>query len=478
MDQAIDSILFRGGFIATQHKELLSRVSPEWLSVSLNEMNIKIHPDAEFYRIVGNDDIILIGSAFDAINEIFNEEGIIHHLYREAERGDRHLHEALNTVSGRYSLLIRVNDRWRAYHDAMGSRSLFYAKYKSVVASHVELISKILNVQYSDMFIPFITSSNWINRDVKYLPGSNTPYSEIQQLTPNLFFDFIKLKPIRYWPLNELFNHNDLSLASKVLEQHLLGLQSYISNRNLRVLIGLTGGTDSRGVYCATRASDPIIFNWVRSKFGDQKSSADTLAAIEIASKYNHKVDVFQLSSPRLNDADSDLSKAFRLSTGNYRGIDNSWIHHLKKYCISYKEGLFVRGFGGEVMRGFYQKTKNKVTEVNPRQLSNAYDVNAGSKYTIGAFDSFISESSFHAEAFLGRDANDMFYWEHRMGTWGSVAMLEVDLINKSLSAYNSRYLFDVFFGLNFHHRESRESFHDVFDKMAPEISVKKIRSV
>jgi hypothetical protein len=72
-------------------------------------------------------------------------------------------------------------------------------------------------------------------------------------------------------------------------------------------------------------------------------------------------------------------------------------------------------------------------------------------------------ESSLH-----GRDPNDIFYLEHRMGIWGSTAMSEVDLALRGMAGYNSRNLLDLFFALPWESRTARTAFNQATQELAP----------
>jgi hypothetical protein len=119
-------------------------------------------------------------------------------------------------------------------------------------------------------------------------------------------------------------------------------------------------------------------------------------------------------------------------------------------------------------MRGFYQHTGKKISKISMFQLADTYDVNAGSRITRSLFQDMMDRVSFSSESLMGYDANDMFYWEHRMGTWGSVSMSEADLAMPSMVAYNSRNLFKTFMALPQAVRASRSAFEVATLELAP----------
>lgn len=466
---------FRNGFLLHAQGEQGIALPPGWRHHVLEDLVLWAHPDTNLHVSVNSAvPVAFIGEAFDPEGGVFSTMDIVEAIQDRVGNRDDFL-DYLDRLAGRFSLAVRHDGSWNIYHDAIGSRSVFYHRDRRIAASHVELIAEPLRLRMADYFIPFITSRNYHLRDVKYLPGALTPYDEILQLTPNTFLSLGGMKTSRYWPRKPVVHHADMDAATRELERHMTGLSRYFTANGLRPLLGLTGGTDSRGLFAALKNHSPRVFSWVRSKEGDQLASQDSRAAEKIAKVYGLDVDIWPLRSARLNDADDDIGQAFRRSTSYYRGITALWLSPLGELGGDYGKSVFVRGFGGEILRGFYQEGASAIQQATPEKLSRAYDVNAGSDITRKAFAGFMAASEFSEARLLGRDPSDMFYWEHRMGTWGSVTMSEADIAVRSLVGYNSRNLFDSFLGLDFPQRKTRGSFHEVVRRLAPEIAAIKV---
>ncbi len=83
----------------------------------------------------------------------------------------------------------------------MGSRSVFYSVAgPAVAASHAELVREAIGANFADFFVPFIMSKNYVQRDVKYLPGVASPYENVLQLTPNTKLLITEQRTERFWP--------------------------------------------------------------------------------------------------------------------------------------------------------------------------------------------------------------------------------------------------------------------------------------
>ncbi|NJC22636.1 hypothetical protein BJ994_001712 [Arthrobacter pigmenti] len=431
------------------------------------------HPETPVrQRKAADVNFILIGFAFDPEAGNFNEEEVLTDI-ASSYCSRAALLTVLDRLAGRFVLIIEEHGESEVFHDAMGSRSVFYSSGTTpVVASHAEIVARHTGVGLADFVIPFLTSRNYVQRDVKYLPGLATSYDDVRQLTPNTSLRYPEQVVSRYWPRPDGFRHGSTHDATDMLETHLKGLASYLKSSGRRPVMGLTGGTDSRGVFSALWANDPFIFTYVRSQDAQQLSSSDSRSAVEIAGAYGLEVNVWPISNRlSLSAADNGFSYAFRRSTGYYRGPGSPWIDELRLMNFDPDRSLFVRGFGGEIMRGFYQKFSKRIRRVNAYHLADAYDVNAGSTITRRLFEEMLEITNLNEETICGYDPNDIFYWEHRMGTWGSVAMSEADLATPSIVGYNSRNLYSAFMDTSASERDSRVAFDDVTRRLAPRLT-------
>lgn len=467
-DEELGRLLYRNGFVVSE----VPIDTPSlfgWNSVRVGTAYVRLHPETPFLAAqAGGRNLALVGVAFDPEMGIYKEDQVLAGLL--AAGPGREFHAALDRLAGRFALIVQDGGRTELYQDAMGSRSVFYSsKGFPVAASHAEIVADIIGTRFADFFVPFLTSRNYQQRDVKYLPGVATPYEHVVQLTPNTKLIVAQQKVERFWPREEMGSAPTNEEATAALVTHLHGLRWYLAVNGRRPVLGLTAGTDSRGVFAATKDSNPVIFTYVRSESANMTGSADARTAAAIAGAYGLDPQVWPIHNRlTLNQTSDSLSAAFRRSTGYYRGPGSPWLGKLAQAGKKVKDGLFIRGFGGEVMRGFYQSQDKRITKVNVQQLSNAYDVNAGSHVTRSFFEDMMNRTSLNADSIMGYDPNDIFYWEHRMGTWGSVSMSEADLAMPSMVAYNSRNLFATFMALPQETRASRSAFEAATVELAP----------
>jgi len=453
---ALEQLVYARGFLLTRAGAPPAPVAT-WAAMPVGEYTLYVDPRVPVQKATkGRRSAWLVGDAFDPVDGIY--QGMADHLIG----GD--LLQRLDQAAGRFVLFVQDGERLEVYHDAMGSRSVFHVD-GDVVASHAALAAHVVGMPLREWILPFITSSNYTKRDVKYLPGLESPFEKVVQLTPNTRLVLPTGKVERYWP-REPREAATPEQAVAALVRHLEGLRTYLQSNGLRPTLGVSAGRDSRAALAALKDLDPYVFTFVRSAKGQGENSKDSRTAKDLTSRCGLTLDIVKLTAPPpLDETATPFAAAFRRNTGYIRGSNARWVE-----CLAERgdlaDSVFVRGFGGEVMRVFYRQ----ITEVTPKQLAAAYDVNAGSCYSRDAFERFIARAAWTQKALRGYSLDDIFYWEHRMGIWGASAMSEADMAFRSMPAYNTRSLFSIFMGLPSEARDTSELFEAATERLAPEI--------
>jgi hypothetical protein len=469
------SLTFRRGFLLTPAADdarvAASAGVPDWRVRHLGDHVLRLHPEARCVVVrTADTHVALIGDAFDPLDPAASPQVLAERFARTLAQTDE-FHDLLDRVGGRFRLVVARGHSATVWHDAMGAASVFYAESGRVCASHSTLVARVTGAEPRDFVMPFVASQGYRRRDVKYLPGALAPYDGVVQLTPNTRLDVERGSVTRYWPREPLVRTTPQAAAA-VLEEYLRGMGAWMRAQDRVPLVGLTGGTDSRGVLVACADLRPRLFTYVRSGSGMLAASPDSRAAATLAATLGLPLQVLQVRDrPALNEVTAPVDAAFRLATGHVRGSSATWVGAVHRELPVEPRHLYVRGFGGEVLRGFYQDRPTAATRPTPNQLARAYDVNAGSVVTRAAFEHFTETTGFADACAAGAlDPNDLLYWEHRMGVWGSVAMSEADLAMPGIVGYNSRALFSAFLGLDYPTRASRSVVHTTLARMRPEL--------
>ena len=344
------------------------------------------------------------------------------------------------------------------YQDAFASKSVFYdQQVPGVIGSHAQLLADATGDSVDLNVLAFLQSPAYMKRDVKYLPGLRTIYNNVFYCPGNHALDLATLKISRYYPRE----YKEES-ADALLIEYLDGYSDYIDANFDRELLGLTGGLDSRTMLAPLSAKKIPLTTFTLNR-GDTSGGspkdiklAKQLSEAVGADHHEIMIDYDALKPSYFKETMQVLRQNTGFARLNSPVANTQLFSHFKEKYPEEKIS-YSRGFGGEILRGFYQGKEDEITDVDPRQFAKAYGVMQSSPFVVDNFRHFIESSDF--SNLDGVDINDVFYWEHRMSGWGALAVAETDIVACTFVGYNSRRLYNAFFNCPFSERAERTAF-------------------
>ena len=448
-------IKYRFGFfvkIANSFTAKYNKSIDGWKKRIVGRITIFSHPETHIKSVEGSRrSVVIIGSMY-AVNG-YDIDAMINEL---CSNETSEIGSFLNEVSGRFALfVIGSKEEVSVYHDAFGSRSIFYSlRYPGFVASHAGLMAEIFDISKDKNIINFMSWDEYKSRTVKYLPGDLSLWEQVHPLIPNNFLDLESGTCSRYWPvqLKRIGSYGELF---KSYDSHIKGLINFL--RNHSVLVGVTGGIDSRVVFAAMQKYNLKFsgFTWLGSYVEEKEIFP-----------INKIIDLFGINHQFIDmsgDFNSEVAVVSGLNSGGYRGKSRLAALMYEKFHDSHS--IFVRGYGGEILRGFYNISKVPMRDFSASSMSIAYSssirkVEPGVeyiKYVEQAFEIFRSRANYEDMEKFCFEPADIFYWEHRMGVWGSAMLNEHDSAVYSLVGMNGRALYECAFSLNDSERLSKK---------------------
>jgi hypothetical protein len=479
-DELERRLLFRFGFIFMRPEEVsrahrLKGFLPGWTSRTLLGWVVVHHPETRI-RTYGDESVglVLLGEAFDVAPDGPGVDAICASMLRA--RGDAFWRE-FDQLSGRFALLAVTFEGTRVLHDPFGARSLFYrAGGSPAFASHSELLALAFDHATDGLVAELRGLPEYRARGVAYLPGDWTVFSGIYGLTPNNYFDLERGATLRYWPrqrraetsFEDFFSH---------LETYLAAFAPHVGNHHTPVL-GLSGGIDTRALIAAFRAHGPPIklVTWIGNYLNDYE-----LPVVNQISRYLDADHRYVNVRDNVDDPTFSAVKAIAdRNVGRYRG-GARLTAHMHRSFNDVSDPAFVRGYGGEILRGFYDIPRRSQSRAGIgaselfRMFNDGLRIRQRERYSeIGhlAFDQFVERAHYDsAVADSGYEISDIFYWEHRMGMWGSVMHNEMDAAMWSVTGYNSRPLYECAFGLKRGRRLKRSLLAEATAKLDPALA-------
>lgn len=434
---------YRLGFICAPRRHRFSEQSllHGWTRILTSKFKIFVHPDAAIHRV---DDVhgrtaIVIGDAFVA----HGSSSLDDVLFRVTD-GER---APLDDLTGRFALLLLDGENGRVIHDPLGSQAVFHTLGpKPIVASHSALIAECDALEVSRRLKRYMGSDEYRARVTRFLPGDLSLYEEIVHLAPNNELDLRSGETHRYWP-REKTKPTTFKDLLDVWHEYFEAYTRFLQPR-YRPVIGLTGGLDSRAVIATVHSMglDARYITW-------DKMPADESARIPRLAEHLGGEHSWVHMSERPDFANVDeIRQAARYATGFTRGTP---LLPAQIAPLAGERDLFLKGLGGEVMRGPFNSRLKAHLPAGHEDLAYALYAGevrktAGKEYeatTRRAIRGFLARANYRADLF-GSDPGDLIYWEQRMGTWTAVQHAEFSVVMNSHSAMNSRRIFSAAWGL------------------------------
>jgi len=414
-----------------------------WKKQRFDQLTVHVHPEVEVTSAVGTlRSIVVVGTIYSVSGREVN--ALIDDLSSSStlKCGD-----FLTQVSGRFALFsIEKSGDVSVYHDAFGSRSIFYSeKSPGFVASHAGLIAEMLGISKDKKIIEFMSCPEYNARTVKYLPGDLSLWEGVRSLIPNNFLKLNSSKCVRYWPVRPRRTGSYADLFHSY-DSHIKGLIENLVGRF--VVVGITGGIDTRAVFAA-------MFKY-GLPFSGVTWTGNYIKEKEIDS-INQIVDILGISHNFMDmqgGFQKEVAEFAGINSGGYRG--KSRLAALMHAHYKPMNGVFVRGYGGEIIRGFYNLSKIPMQDFTASAMTKAYgssikNVNPNAEYikfVEDAFEQYRYRANYEGIEKFCFEPSDIFYWEHRMGVWGSAMLNEIDPAIYNLVGMNGRELYECAFSL------------------------------
>jgi hypothetical protein len=448
----IENMVFRCGFICYASEEnpvgdnTWRMIKEQWSRVTIGYFTLWTHPESRL-QITSFDHhhLVLIGEVYSTCQE--SVESLLSKI--TPQNGVLDGLQNLDHLSGRFAVLIITDAACYAFHDAFGSRSLFYRSTGAfAVGSHAQLLAHAFGIKRR-MDIGFLLrSETYLGRSVRYLPGDATIYNQVYALVPNNYVDSRTTKMCRYWPRTEL-NVTTMGDFLRECDAYSDALVGFLSRRGQQSIFGITGGIDSRAALSALSGKG-IKFRgvtWLGAylKPEERETVDDIVEQLGIDHMFltpgDHKL--------------TEVGKFASRNSGNFRG-PSRLTQGMYELFGSNQQLIFVRGYGGEIIRGFYNLHAGRMKDLSPPEMARLYGTGSRSdgmiseygRTVLNCFIEYSERAGHKSVEGLGYDPSDIFYWEHRMGMWGSAMLNEMDPAVYSMVGLNSRTLFCAAFGL------------------------------
>ncbi|MCK4903442.1 MAG: hypothetical protein KAS35_02040 [Candidatus Marinimicrobia bacterium] len=432
-----DNLLYRRQFFfAPQYIEDL----PNWNKVQIDKKYfLTIHPDLKFVHLKKNNvEIILLGFMLDPLNPEFSDEDIVRNLLKNTSDFNSVIKSTYN-YSGRWIIVYKDDNDIQFFHDAAGSRQIFYTFHKSGVwcGSQPHTLANKLDIPESDDpdLLEFI-NSNEFEEDEHCMAGDGTIFSEILHLMPNHSLSINNQCVKRYWP-DEPIPKLTMDEATDRISKLFTGLYESANNR-FSLMQSVTAGVDSRALLAASKRVSKNITYFIQKFDKLTRFSPD----ISVPSKYLPSIGL-DFTIMVCNEYDEIFDEYLKKNVYMIQSEKKKVLYYnFFKYS---QDKVNVSGnIGGIIRHTGYNHYDGVGDVIDLAKLFNADK----KKYVITAINKWLDTGIIELTKKNNIYLKDLFYWEHRGANWIPMFQTELDIAIDEWNPANCRNLIIASFAI------------------------------
>ncbi|MEN8251760.1 MAG: hypothetical protein ABFS32_22765 [Bacteroidota bacterium] len=422
----LERLKFRNQYILVPHSIdcpfLYNSLNLFGSSVLYTHVDLKVTQYSE-----GELRLILLGDMFDYE---FNKKDNQDILKDIADNDIDQLLKNTERYTGRYVLFYLRNDALYLSHDATATRKIFYCTVKSEFwcASQPYLLAKVIGLKTSTDIskIEYYKSERFLTLSNSNI-GDTTIYDEIRQVLPNHYFNVPEYRSVRYWPREQketISVDECASISAKMIK----GYMESIAAR-YRIMLPVTSGKDSRTLLAATCDIKDEVYYYINK----EKRIDEKYKDIDIPKKLFQKLELdFHIVDPYI-PVDGDFKRVYYQ---NNELASEFYLPMIYNYYINFSDRVNLPGNIATGASWFYPIFKKKVNVQSLLKLNKVEQYSHAEK----TYSTWL-KNSMEFCTLTGFNIMDLFYWEERLGNWGSQIQLDKDIAQNDINPYNSRLL-------------------------------------
>jgi hypothetical protein len=407
---------------------------PGWQHERVNDHNVYAHPElgVTIHRSDAGVTLLLLGFAIDPDYPEHDDAAVLEVLAADRERGTEQA--TIDRLSGRFVLFVFDGPRIHVQADATGARAVEYtwSGDEFHAASQSFLLAEAVQLVDDDRRAAFAGSRHaQLDREA-FLPADVTLFDHVHRLVPNHRLDVAERRQVRVWPVEPLGEASLVEAAGFAARQLSASLEG--ASFRFPLSLPLTAGYDSRALLAATpRSRRARLYVYTLLYRHLSRFSADAHVASRVARRAglrHHLVDCRPLPG----------AKWRRLYTGN------SPLAHYDDWGViahGMLDGLpgghvALKGNASEIVRNFYW---HDGAAPPMRAAGDVVALHSGWSelpFVVDAVERWFEATEPIARA-SGVAVDDLFYWEHRCGSWQAQSQLEWDIAQETFMPFGNR---------------------------------------
>lgn len=458
----MENLKFRRQYLFTSKKQ---EKFQNWKIQNKSNGYLYIHPDCEDYKLSNNEiEISIIGYFLDPHNPKKSTKEVLDGFSYVTSVDE--IPQLLYSLVGRFILIFSKDQRNYIFNDACGLKTVFYTFKNNnfQIGSQSNLFELKTCTTKDERYKDYFKSNYVKNNREHWIPAGTSLSENVKQLIPNHYLDCSTIEQHRYYP-NKKNTECDFNTSAKKMSEILKNTMLAAHNK-FELALPMTAGLDSRTILSATKnIAEDILFYTLKYRNLTNKSKDISVPAELLQKlKYNHKV--WDCKGP-INKKFIDIYE----SNSNMAHKDDWGQIADGIYKVFPNKKIAVKGNCAEVGRCYYYSDGHKLPNID---LSKLLSLEKGWE-DIGFIKTELSEWLDRCNKITEKfeyNILDLFYWEHRTGSWQAQSQLEWDIAQEAFTPFNNRELLDIILSADSKYRCSPDYslFQECINLLWPEV--------
>ncbi|MFD3799882.1 hypothetical protein ACFWQJ_02100 [Kocuria palustris] len=406
-------------------------------------------------------EIIVFGRCYDLSTAAPDQTHIAADLANTLTSSESEFLDRLDLLAGRWIVLAAQAGRLRLYHDAVGTRSVYFDADNRAAASHASLLGSIFDHEPSGVVKPSMT---W---DLSSHEG-------VRALLPNHRLEVTQGTIERYWPRrsNPWEQRSEVDRLDRVIELWHRQMEQ-VQQEGLPLRFALSGGLDSR---TALALSTPYLARMQTFTYGASPTAtpasaevlnldAEIVAPVAELLRLDHRVIRPQTPSPSLDQQTLDDVRSNSLTA------HGRWLlpYYLQEFPDA--DSLVLRANAFEVGQHKWAEPSDADTAAaaQKRWVRFAHKSGVeipGTDLMAHVQDAFRDQEILSVQH--GYLASDLTHWEFRLGRWATEVFNEIDVAFEPFVPLSCRAILTPLLAFDREQRASQYAFRELINRAHP----------
>lgn len=366
---------------------------------------------------------LLLGYIVDAGKKQNNTDELLKEFLSAIHTDSANVSDCVKFWGGRWCLFFEVEGKINVITDTCGLKQVFFYVQNQVLtlASQARYIADLYSLKENDSAKAHISKAMMMDKEYSW-PADATLYDDVKRLLPNHILTEKEGKAKRYNTSGYRVENPILEMAD-LLKSQMRGLQ-----KEKPCALTITAGLDSRLVLAAADKKDEKYKAVTLQYNGVNDRHVDLTVPAEICKEVGVKHDII-----RCVPIDVSFKERYNAHGENAHSY---WLQMAYAVEINgYDSYVWVKGSCNEVLRNSCGVLNS--WQITPNILCKLFKI---------PYDDFsemvLSEWLQDAKSYCkinNMRLLDLFYWEHRCGSWLSECLNESDLVSETFTPFNCR---------------------------------------